>query len=147
MATFKPGESGNISGRPKGRSNKYTRLTKLFEAHSEALVSKVIELALSGDPVSLRLCIERLVPKVTDKPTTVVMPDLSAAKETKIIPEMLKSLAGQELSVSDIKSLLDLFNEYDDEVDNQIKKHEKLELNTTDPNEAARAYARLMRRE
>ena len=146
MATFKPGESGNKSGRPKGRSNKYTHLAKLFEVHSEALVSKVIELALCGDPVSLRLCIERLVPKVADKPATVVMPDLSAAEATKIIPELLKSLAGQELSVSDMKSLMDIFTAHDDEVHKENKRHEKLEITTKDPIEAARQYQEIMRR-
>ncbi len=146
MATFKPGESGTISGRPKGRSNKYTHLAKLFEAHSEALVGKVIELALSGDPVSLRLCIERLVPKVIDKSATVVMPDLSAAETTKIIPELLKSLAGQELSVSDMKSLMDIFTAHDDEVHKEHKRHEKLEITTKDPIEAARQYQEIMRR-
>ena len=124
MATFKPGGSGNISGRPKGRSNKYTHLTKLFEAQSEALVSKVIELALSGDPVSLRLCIERLVPKITDRPATVVMPDLSVMETTKIIPELLRSLAGQELSVADMKGLMDIFNAHDEEVQKEKKRHE-----------------------
>ncbi len=104
-------------------------------------------MALSGDPVSLRLCIERLVPKVTDKPTTVIMPELVGAETTKIIPELLKSLAGQELSISDIKNLTDFLSEHDNAVHNQIKKHEKLELSTMDPNEAAKAYAQFIRRE
>lgn len=146
MARFKPGESGNASGRPKGRPNKYTKLTELFEMHSEALVSKVIELALSGDPVSLRLCIERLMPKITDKPTTVVMPDLSAIETKKIIPELLRSLAGQELSVSDMKGLIDIFNTHDEEVHKENKKQEPLQLTTKDPVEAARQYQEIMQR-
>ena len=145
MATFKPGVSGNTSGRPKGRSNKYTHLAKLFEVHSEALVSKVIELALSGDPVSLRLCIERLVPKVADKPATVVMPDFTAMETTKIIPELLRSLAGQEISVAEMKGLMDVFNAHDDEVHKENKRHEPLKLTTKDPVEAARQYQEFMR--
>lgn len=106
-----------------------------------------LTLALSGDAMALRLCIERLLPKKADRAATVIMPDLSTVETTKIIPELLKSLAGQELSISDIKSLTDFFTEHDNAVHNQSKTQEKLELNTMDPNEAARAYAQFMRRE
>ena len=146
MATFKPGVSGNPSGKPKGALNKRTQLIKLMEAHAEELINKTVELALSGDTVALRLCVERLVPRITDRPATVVMPDIIAAEATKIIPELLKSLAGQELSVSDMKSLMDIFTAHDDEVHKENKRHEKLEITTKDPIEAARQYQEIMRR-
>ena len=146
MTTFKSGVSGNPSGRPKGSLNKNTQFIKIMEAHAEALINKTIELGLSGDPMALRLCLERLVPKAKDKPATVVMPDISTIETTKIVPELMRSLAGQEITVTDFKSLIDIFTAHDSEVDQHNKKHEKLELNTNDPIEAARAYARLMQR-
>lgn len=145
MAGFQKGKSGNPAGKPKGARNKRPILAKLFEPHAEALIAKTIELALSGDPASLRLCIERLVPKVTDKSATVVMPDFSSTETEKIIPELLRSLAGQELSVSEIKSLLDIFNRHDSEIETKNKQNEKLEINTNDPIEAARIYQQIMR--
>lgn len=144
MATFKPGQSGNISGRPKGRPNKNTQLVKLLEAHSEALVNKVIDLALSGDPISLRLCIERLIPKVKDKSAAFIMPDLSAIEVKKMIPEMLNSLAGQEISIPELKGLIDIIYTHAHN-DAKTQPCMSLKLNTTDPNEAARIYAEIMK--
>jgi hypothetical protein len=86
MAKYQKGASGNPTGRPKGALNKQTQLIKLLEPHAEALINKMIEMALSGDSMSLRLCIERLLPKITDKPTTACMPDLESNKTAKIIP-------------------------------------------------------------
>jgi hypothetical protein len=143
MTTFKPGVSGNPSGRPKGSLNKHTQLAHLIEDHAEALINKTVELALCGDPVALRLCIERLIPKKSEK-STVTMPDLSALETVKIIPELFKSLAGQEINFSDMKGLMDILRDHDNEIDRNQKNHLKLELTTDDPNEAARMYAQIM---
>lgn len=145
MAKFKQGISGNPQGKKVGTLNKRTELATQLDVHAEALINKTVELALSGDTVALRLCVERLVPKVTDKPTTVIMPDLSAIDSTKIIPELLRSLAGQELSVAEFKSLIDIFTAHDDAVHKENKKHEPLKLTTKDPIEAARQYQEIMR--
>jgi len=123
MPKYRLGVSGNPSGRPKGAFNKHTQLAQLMEEHTEALVSKTIEHALSGDTIALRLCIERLNPKITDKITTVVMPDLSFINTSKIIPKLLQSLAGQELSIPELKSLMDLLNERDSNIEVKNKKY------------------------
>lgn len=146
MTKFQQGVSGNPKGKKIGTLNKRTQLTKLIESHGEELINKTVELALSGDTVALRLCIERLVPKSIDKPATIVIPDTSVLETTKIVPELLRSLAGQELNISDLKSLIDLFSEHDSEIDTKNKKHEKLEINTKDPIEAARIYQQIMMR-
>ncbi len=146
MTKFQQGVSGNPKGKKIGTLNKRTVLEKCFEDHAEALINKTIELGLSGDPAALRLCIERLVPKTKDKPATVVMPDVTTIETTKILPELLRSLAGQEITVMDFKSLIEIFTAHDTEIDQHNKKHEKLELNTTDPIEAAKVYARFMQR-
>jgi hypothetical protein len=145
MTTFKSGISGNPSGRPKGSLNKHTQMANLIEVHAEALINKTIELALHGDPVALRLCIERLIPKKSEK-NTVTMPDLSTFETVKIIPELLESLAGQEITVADMKGLIALLQDHDNEIDRDKNRHIKLELNTNDPNEAARVYAQIMQR-
>ncbi|KTC84336.1 DUF5681 domain-containing protein [Legionella cincinnatiensis] len=146
MAKFKPGESGNPRGKKAGILNKRTELIKAFETHAGALINKTIDLALSGDTIALRLCIERLVPKAVNKAATVFIPDLSMTETTKIIPELLKSLSGQEISVSDMKNLMDIFIAHDDEVAAKNKKHEKLEITTKNPIEAAKIYQQIMMR-
>lgn len=71
---FKPGKSGNPKGRPKGAQNKRTQLAKLLEPYAEALVGKAVEMALSGDAASLRLCIERLIPKAASESLCIELP-------------------------------------------------------------------------
>ena len=46
---FKPGQSGNPAGRPKGSRNRSTlALEAIFEAEAEAITRKAIELALAS---------------------------------------------------------------------------------------------------
>jgi hypothetical protein len=61
---FQKGQSGNPNGRPPGCTNKRSQLAKLLEPHAEALINKAVELALSGDTHALRLCLDRLIPKI-----------------------------------------------------------------------------------
>lgn len=61
--TFKPGQSGNPAGKPKGARNRATLAVEaLLEGEAEALSRKAIDLALAGDTVALRLCLERIAP-------------------------------------------------------------------------------------
>jgi hypothetical protein len=54
---FKPGQSGNPSGRPHGSRNKATlALEALLDGEGEAITRK----ALEGDTAALRLCLERI---------------------------------------------------------------------------------------
>ena len=60
---FAKGRSGNPAGRRRGSRNRATLAAAvLLEGESEALTRKAVELALAGDPVALRLCIERILP-------------------------------------------------------------------------------------
>lgn len=60
-----PGESGNPAGRPRGSRNRGTELARDLLDSDDAgeIVKKAIELAKAGDPVALRLCVERIVPR------------------------------------------------------------------------------------
>lgn len=62
--TFQPGQSGNPSGRPKGVNDKRSEFRGMLEPHAKELIDKLVELAKSGEPTALRLCIERLLPRV-----------------------------------------------------------------------------------
>lgn len=53
------------------------------------------------------------------------MPNLTEKKTTKIIPELLQSLAGQELRVSDMKSLMGVFVAHDRMVFTNTAKNTK----------------------
>ena len=58
---FKPGVSGNPSGRPQGSRNKATlALESLLDGQAEVLTQKAVDMALEGDMQALRLCLERI---------------------------------------------------------------------------------------
>lgn len=62
--TFQPGQSGNPNGRPKGIIDKRIELRELLQSHAKDLIEKLIEDAKDGEPSALRLCIERLLPRI-----------------------------------------------------------------------------------
>ena len=75
---FQPGVSGNPASRPKGAKNKSTLAAEaLLDGEAEALTRKAVEMALGGDTVALRLCLERLMPPRRDRPVAVPLPQIN----------------------------------------------------------------------
>src|SRR5687767_14502104 len=58
--TFQPGNPGK---KPGSRNRATLAALALLEGERDALTRKAIELALGGDTVALKLCLERLLPK------------------------------------------------------------------------------------
>jgi len=55
---FRPGQSGNPTGKPKGTRHRATMLAeRLLDGEAEAMVRAVIEKAKQGDMTALRLCL------------------------------------------------------------------------------------------
>ena len=79
---FEPGMSGNPNGRPKGSRNKTTMAMEiLFDGEAELLTRKAVEKALAGDPIALRLCLERILPPRRDRPIAFDLPDIATAAD------------------------------------------------------------------
>lgn len=88
MPKFKPGQSGNRAGRPRGVPDRRVQARALFDAHREALVAVAIEKALEGDTVALRLCLERVCPPVKTVDDAVflgALPDSLARKGERVL--------------------------------------------------------------
>src|SRR5450432_3287649 len=77
---FKPGQSGNPSGRPKGARHRTTvAIEALLEGEGEALTRKAIDLAKAGDMQALRLCMDRLAPPRKDSPVAFDLPEMKTS--------------------------------------------------------------------
>lgn len=63
------GQSGNPGGRPMGAKNKTTLMAQtLLDGEAEAIIRKCVELAKKGRPVALKLCLERILPPIKERP-------------------------------------------------------------------------------
>lgn len=77
---FKPGQSGNPGGKPRGTRHKTTVAAEaLLDGEAERLTRKAVEVAMTGDVTALRLCLERIVPPRRDRPVLFNLPPLTTA--------------------------------------------------------------------
>lgn len=75
---FVPGNPG----KPKGARSRATIAAEaLLNGEAEGLTRKAVEMALEGDTVALRLCLERLVPPRKDSPITIDLPPITSASD------------------------------------------------------------------
>lgn len=121
---FQPGQSGNPAGKPKGARSRYTLAAQaLLDGETEALTRKAIELALQGDTVALRLCLERNLPPRKDRPVTgIEIPALkTAADALAATGALFDAVAAGDITPSEAAELGKL-------VDTFVRSTESLEL-------------------
>src|SRR5437660_691125 len=81
MPLFEKGTSGNPGGRPKGSRNKSTVMCmNLLDGAGEDVMKRAIELAKEGNPVAMRLCVDRLIPR-GQRPVLIDMAKLEKASD------------------------------------------------------------------
>src|SRR5829696_5471541 len=72
---FITGVSGNPAGKPRGCLHHATRIAaRLLGGQAEALMDRGIELALAGDRLLLRYCMDRVIAPQRDQPVEFAMP-------------------------------------------------------------------------
>jgi hypothetical protein len=76
---FKPGQSGNPAGRPKGTINPSTRLRRLIDV--EKIIVQLQTAALAGDVPAARTLLERALPVYRTTAEPVELPELVAADD------------------------------------------------------------------
>ena len=114
MSKFKSGQSGNPSGRPKGALNKTTLATQaLLDGEAEALTRKAVELAKDGNPVALRLCLERLLPPRKDRPINFSLPEIEGTEDLpKAMGVILQAVAQGEITPGEGQTLTTMVQAY-----------------------------------
>lgn len=88
---FKPGQSGNPKGRPKGSRHRITLLAEqMVDGAAEDVVAKVIEYAKKGEPTALKILLDRILPPRKDRPTPFSLPPVERPSD---LPTALGALA------------------------------------------------------
>ncbi len=97
---FAKGHSGNPAGKLPGTRHRATLAAEaLLDGEGEALTRKAIEMALEGDGVALRLCLDRLLPPRKDRPLRIDLPRLeSSADISKALAVLTQAVAEGELT-------------------------------------------------
>jgi Family of unknown function (DUF5681) len=111
---FKPGQSGNPDGRPKGARNATTlALEALLDGEAEELTRKAIELAKDGDLAALRICLDRIVPPRKDRHVAFPLPAMNgAADAAKSLASIVAAVGSGELTPSEASELTKLVGGY-----------------------------------
>jgi Family of unknown function (DUF5681) len=75
---FVKGQSGNPAGRTPGCRNQASRIAEaLLDGEAEALTRKAVTLALDGDALALRLCLDRVIAPRRDRPVQFALPPIA----------------------------------------------------------------------
>ena len=93
---FPPGVSGNPAGRLPGTRNRATMAAEaLLDGEAEALTRRAVELALAGDGMALRLCLERIIPPRRGRPVQLGLPPVRGAADLGGTMAAITNAAGQ----------------------------------------------------
>ncbi len=100
---FPPGNPG----KPKGTRSRVTRAMEvLLEGEAEALTRRAVEMALAGDPVALRLCLDRLLPVLRERPVSVDLPPMASPKDAVAASAaLIEAVAAGEIAPGEAREL------------------------------------------
>ena len=102
--TFEKGESGNLSGRPRGVKDRRTAFREMIEPRKNELLDKAVEMALCGDQQMLRLLLSRLLPA----PPKDDMIDISITEDSpaKKSDQIIGALNNQDITPADAMNIM-----------------------------------------
>jgi hypothetical protein len=78
---WKPGQSGNPRGKPKGARHKATlAVLALMENGAKEITEAVVAAAKAGDLTAARMILDRLAPPAKERPVSLALPDTTTAE-------------------------------------------------------------------
>ena len=109
----RPFAKGN-PGRPKGARHHATVAAEaLLDGKAEGLTRKAIELALGGDTIALRLCLERIVPPRRERAVALNLPPVrSAADMAAAMAAITDAAAAGEIPLGEAAEFARLLETY-----------------------------------
>jgi hypothetical protein len=102
------------SGRPPGSRNKATILAEsIFESEAEAIIRMAIDKAREGDIMAIRLCLERVFPRLRDRATVFDLPPINGAPDAlAALTSILEGVRAGELTAAEGCGLSKLVDHY-----------------------------------
>jgi hypothetical protein len=102
----KPFGPGN-PGKPKGARHRSTIVAEaLLDGQAHGLTQKAIDMALAGDTVALRLCLERLVPPRKERPLAIALPAIAGAQDhPAVLSSIFAAVASGDLTAGEAQQL------------------------------------------
>ena len=106
---FRPGGSGNPSGRPRGsRDRRTVLLGELVDGSGEAIVKKLCASAEAGEPWAVRMVIEKILPRL-ERRVDVDIPRVETAGEVAAaVASVIDLAAGGDLTIEEARAFLQL---------------------------------------
>ena len=104
---WKKGVSGNPKGRPKGRTDRRYKVTKMLENDSHKVVRVVIDAALDGDVQAASLVLSRIAPVMKAQAEKVNFDFDATASMTEQVQAVLQGIADGEVSPDTGKQIIE----------------------------------------
>lgn len=107
---WKPGESGNPKGKPKGVKHKTTQLAEqMIGDEAQQIIRRVIDGALAGDAVCIRLCMERLSAPIKERAVKASLPVMNDSSDTlKAMAALVQMVGNGDLTPGEGSALAGL---------------------------------------
>ena len=111
---FKPGQSGNPAGKPKGARHKVTLLAeKLLDKDAKSVVEKCIELVMAGDSGAIKLIMDRILPPRKDRPVSIDLPLIESISDaSKAMAIVSQAVADGEITPLEAQTLSGVLENY-----------------------------------
>jgi hypothetical protein len=110
---WKPGQSGNPKGRPKGVPNKRTLLIQSLADEAPAIIAALIEKAKAGDTAAAGLLIARVIPALRPRAEPVSFElDTQNKSLTQQGQQVLQAMADGDLDPDTSKMVLDAISSF-----------------------------------
>lgn len=104
---WRPGQSGNPAGKPRGARHKTTLLAeKLMQDDAEAVVNAVLTAAKGGDMTAARIVLDRLSPARRDNPVAFPLPTIESAGDAAgAMAAILAAVASGEVTPGEAETI------------------------------------------
>ena len=96
---FQKGQSGNPQGRPPGSRNKNTVLMQeMMDEEAPNIVRTAIDMAIAGNPRMVKLCVERLMPALKERPVPLHLPKVERSQDVLAASSAIWAAVAEALS-------------------------------------------------